>query len=84
LLLLEHVGAFVRLCHPVGCGTAIPYVLKDNTVVVVKNVPAEICGDCREAFTTGQMTDQLIALVQQLKELRREVSVVSYREYEVA
>lgn len=62
----------------------IPYVLKDDTVVIVKNVPAEICGDCREAFTSGKVTDQLVAMVKQLKELRSEVSVVSYREYELA
>ena len=45
----------------------IPYVLKDNTVLVVKNVPAEICGDGRDAFTAGKVTDQLVAMVQQLK-----------------
>ena len=62
----------------------IPYVLRDNSVVVVKNVPAEICADCREAFTSGHVTDQLVAMVRQLKELHSEVSVISYREYELA
>jgi YgiT-type zinc finger domain-containing protein len=61
----------------------IPYVLKDNTVIVVKNVPAEICGDCHEPFTEGKVTDQLVAMAQQLKELHSEVSVVTYREYTV-
>jgi YgiT-type zinc finger domain-containing protein len=40
----------------------IPYILKDGTVVVVKNVPAEICGDCREPFTSGKVTDHLVML----------------------
>jgi YgiT-type zinc finger domain-containing protein len=62
----------------------IPYVLKDGSVVVIKHVPAHICGDCREAFTSGNVTDQIVAMVQQLKNLHSEVSVLSYSEYEPA
>jgi len=61
----------------------IPFVLKDSTVVV-KNVPAEICGDCHETFTSGKVTDQLVVMVQQLKQLHSEVSVISFREYELS
>jgi len=52
--------------------------------VVVKNVPAEICGDCHETFTSGKVTDQLVVMVQQLKQLHSEVSVISFREYELS
>jgi YgiT-type zinc finger domain-containing protein len=62
----------------------IPYVLRDQSVVVIKNVPAEICGDCHEAFTSGRVTDQIVSMVQQLKNLHSEVSVISYSEYEPA
>lgn len=62
----------------------IPYVLKDGTVVVVKQVPAEICGDCREPFTTSAVTARLTELVRQLRDLHSEVSVVPYREVEIA
>jgi len=68
-----------------GLGEAtIPYVLQNDTVVVVKHVPAEVCGDCHETFTLGKVTDHLVAMLRQLKELHSEVSVVSYREYELA
>lgn len=60
----------------------IPYVLDGGTVVVIKNVPAEICRDCNEAFTTGFVTDQVTHILQQLKELDSEVSVVSYAEHQ--
>jgi len=62
----------------------IPYVLQGNVVVVVKHVPALICADCHEAFTAGPVTDQIIDLLQQLKRLKSEVSVVSFGEYEAA
>lgn len=57
--------------------TTIPFVFAD-TVVLVKQVPAQICGSCREPFMTGQVTDQLAALVRRVKDLRTEVSIISY------
>jgi YgiT-type zinc finger domain-containing protein len=62
----------------------LPFIFDDNIVVVVKGVPAEICGDCYEPFMAGQVTDQVMALLNQLRLLRSEVSVISYPEYEVA
>lgn len=62
----------------------IPYVLKDGAVVIVKQTPAEICGDCREAFTTSAVTERLVSIVKRLRALDSEVSVVTYREIELA
>ena len=56
----------------------IPYVLANNLVVVVKSVPARRCLECDEPFTTGQVTDQIVVMLQQLKQLNSEVSVVSF------
>ena len=51
---------------PLFSGEAtIPYVLQGGTVVVVKNVPVEICGDCHEPFTTGRTTDQVMQMLRQ-------------------
>ncbi len=66
----------------ISAGTAtIPYVLGQDVVIVVKNVPAEICDDCHEAFTAGTVTDQITSVLAQLKTLHSEVSVVSFSEY---
>ena len=62
----------------------IPFILDDNVVVVVKDVPAEVCGDCHEPFVAGRVTDQVTALLRQLKSLRSEVSVVTYAEQPMA
>ena len=59
-------------------GTAtIPFVF-DETVVLVKGVPAEICASCHEPYTTGKVTDRLTALLKQLRAVPTEVSIVTY------
>ncbi len=58
----------------------IPFILERDTVVVIKDVPAEICSDCHEPFTAGHATDRVTALLRQLQALRSEVSVVAYAE----
>jgi hypothetical protein len=39
---------------------------------------------CHEPFVAGKETDQVLALLKQLKSLRSEVSVIAYPEYVVA
>ena len=56
----------------------IPFVVSRNIVIVVKNVPAEICLDCHEPFVKGKATDQVLTLLKHLKSLKSEVSVVTY------
>jgi len=55
----------------------IPFVLGE-TVIVVKGVPAEICGNCHEPFTAGRVTDTITTLLAQLHTVNTEVSVVHY------
>ncbi len=62
----------------------IPFILGDNVVVVIKGVPAEVCSNCHEPFVAGRVTDQVSALLRQLKSLRSEVSVVTYAEQPMA
>ncbi len=57
--------------------TTIPFVL-ENIVVVIKDVPAEVCASCHESYMTGEVTDRVAALLKQLQSLQTEVSVVSY------
>lgn len=57
----------------------VPFIF-DNTIIVVKDIPAEICRDCHEPFLAGRETDQVMLLLNQLKSLHSEVSVVAYSE----
>jgi YgiT-type zinc finger domain-containing protein len=61
----------------------IPFVLED-TVAIIKDVPAAVCASCHEPFVTGEVTDRLVELIQQLRSLQTEVSVVSYSSLPVA
>ena len=61
----------------------IPFVL-ENTVIVVKDVPAEVCASCHEPYLTGEATDRVVELLRQLHTLQTEVSVVSYQTLAVA
>jgi YgiT-type zinc finger domain-containing protein len=55
----------------------IPFLFEQR-VVLVKGVPAEICGSCHEPFTAGQVTDQIVDLLNQFRATRAEVSITSY------
>lgn len=56
----------------------IPFITSRNIVIVVKDVPAEICLDCNEPYVKGDTTDQILSLLKHLKSLKSEVSVVTY------
>ncbi|RMF31950.1 MAG: type II toxin-antitoxin system MqsA family antitoxin [Chloroflexi bacterium] len=62
-------------------GTAtIPFVLPD-TVVLVKEVPAEVCQSCHEPYLTGQAVDHITDLLNRLRGLRAEVLIFSYAQF---
>ena len=57
----------------------IPFVFP-QTVVIVKNVPAEICAGCHEPFMSGKVTDRLTEVLARLRSLQTEVAIVSYQD----
>ena len=57
--------------------TTVPFIF-DQTVIVVKDVPAEVCANCHDPYMTGTVTDRLIELLNRLRELQTEISIVSY------
>lgn len=59
----------------------IPFILR-NTVIVIKDVPAEICSSCHEPYMTGKVTDRITVLLNRLRSLPAEVSIVSYFQLE--
>lgn len=62
----------------------IPFILNDDRIAVIKNVPAEICDNCHEPFMNGRVTDEIMTLLNQLQTLGSEVSVLSLPQYVLA
>jgi YgiT-type zinc finger domain-containing protein len=61
-------------------GQATVPFLFPKTVVLIKDVPAEICACCHEPFTTGKVTDRIVGLLNPLRALQVEVLILSYAE----
>ena len=82
----EHESSFCPTCGGrLQSGVAtIPFILHGDGVVVIKGVPAEICYNCHEPFMNGRVTDEIMALLNQLQTLGSEVSVLSFPEYAMA
>jgi YgiT-type zinc finger domain-containing protein len=59
-------------------GQAIVPFLFANAVILIKNVPAEICSSCHEPYTTGKVTDRIVNLLNPLRALSAEVLILSY------
>ncbi len=64
-----------RLSHGT---TNIPFVRGDR-MFLVKGVPAEVCGDCGEAYLDGPTVDRTLAMVKGLEDANAEISVARYR-----
>jgi YgiT-type zinc finger domain-containing protein len=57
----------------------IPFVM-NGTVVVVKNVPAQVCNQCGEAIMSSPVARRVDTLLKQFYRLNSEVSVITYSE----
>jgi len=81
-------GELERNSHCPLCGgrvkpglATIPFILAD-TVILVKDAPAGVCSSCHEPYMTGEVTDRITVLLNQIRSLPAEVSFVSYSQLE--
>ncbi len=57
--------------------TTIPFLINEK-VIVIKDVPAEICADCGEAYLKSSVVDKVESVFDKLEDLHAEMSVVHY------
>jgi YgiT-type zinc finger domain-containing protein len=57
---------------------AAPF-FSDDKIIVIKDVPAEVCSDCGEAYLKSSVVGQVEKLLDRLDELKFEMSVVHYK-----
>lgn len=52
----------------------------ENTIIIIKNVPAKVCMTCNKQYFDDKTAENIEKIVNQLKELSAEVTVVNYKE----
>ena len=60
-------------------GKATLPLVRGGRVLVVRDVPSDVCGDCGEAYMSGPILDRIEELAESFAELDAEVSLVHYK-----
>ena len=52
----------------------------ESTIIIIKNVPAQVCLNCKEQYFDDETSQNIEKIVNQLKDLSTEITVVNYSE----
>lgn len=52
----------------------------ESTIIIIKNVPAKVCLNCKEQYFDDETSQNIERIVNQLKDLSTEITVVNYSE----
>ncbi len=52
----------------------------EDTIIIIKGVPAKVCTQCGEQYFDDETTENIERIVNQLKQVPIEVSIVNYKE----
>lgn len=55
------------------------FVDLENTIIIIKEVPAKVCSECGEQYFDDKTAENIDKIVEQLKNLSAEVTVVKYK-----
>jgi YgiT-type zinc finger domain-containing protein len=58
--------------------TTAPFFVEEK-IIVIKDVPAEICAECGESYVKSNVVDKIETLLDKIEDLRSEMSVVHYK-----
>lgn len=62
-------------------GTTTVVLQRGETTVVIKNVPADICGNCGEYYLAEDITRRVLALAEAAVAQGAEIEVLSFAVY---
>jgi len=51
---------------------------RDNSVIVIKEVPAEICNNCNDYFLTSEVTKSVLSIAEDAVKKGIEVEILRY------
>ena len=52
----------------------------ENTIIIIKGVPAKICSECKEQYFNDETSANIERIVSKLKDLSTEITIISYKE----
>ena len=52
----------------------------ESTIIIIKGVPAKVCTKCKEQYFDDETAENIERIVEQLKALSTEVTIVNYKE----
>lgn len=52
----------------------------ENTIIIIKGVPAKICIQCGEQYFEDKTSENIEKIVNRLKDLSTEVTIINYNE----
>lgn len=52
----------------------------ENTIIIIKEVPARVCTQCGEQYFDDETAENIEKIINQLKKLAAEVTIVNYKE----
>ena len=52
----------------------------ENTIIIIKGGPAKVCTQCGEQYFEDEIAENIEKIVNQLKQLSTEVTIVNYKE----
>lgn len=51
----------------------------DNTIIIIKGVPAKVCEQCGEQYFDDTTAENIEKMVNELRKLSTEITVVNYK-----
>lgn len=58
----------------------VNYVVDLEETIIIKGVPARVCTQCGEQYFDDETAENIEKIVNQLKQLATEVTIVNYKE----
>lgn len=52
----------------------------EKTIIIIKGVPAKVCVQCGEQYFDDETSENIESIVNKLKDLSTEVTIVNYKE----
>lgn len=52
----------------------------ENTIIIIKGVPAKVCTQCGEQYFDDETSENIESIVNKLKDLSTEVTIINYEE----